>query len=62
MNGEHVSLEDYRKTKVDQFIVRVPKGKKDKLQAHAKTRDESLNKFVNRAIDETLERDIKDGE
>lgn len=50
-------MEDYRKTKVDQFVTRVPKGKKADLQAHAAARDESLNGFVNRAIDETIQRD-----
>ena len=39
------------------FLVYVLKGRKADLQAHAATRDESLNGFVNRAIDETVERD-----
>lgn len=33
------------------------KGKKDKIKAHAAGRGESVNRFVNRAIDETIERD-----
>jgi len=41
----------------------LPKGKKPDLQAHAAERGESLNGFVNRAIDETVDRDKgKDGE
>lgn len=35
----------------------VPKGKKDIIKAHATQQGESLNGFVNRAIDETMERD-----
>lgn len=41
----------------DSIMLRVTKGKKTELQAHATTRGESLNGFVNRAIAETLERD-----
>jgi len=57
VNGEYVTLEEYRKTKYEDLRVRVPKGKKTDVQAHASTRNESLNAFVNRAIDETIERD-----
>ena len=35
----------------------MPKGKKDKIKAHAETQGESANKFINRAIDETMQRD-----
>lgn len=48
----------YIKEKTDEIKIRVPKGKKVDLQEHAKNRGESLNSFVNRAIDETVERDI----
>ena len=34
-----------------------PKGKKDTIKAHAESKGESLNGFVNRAIDETMQRD-----
>ena len=37
--------------------MRVPKGHKAELQAHAEQRNESLNGFINRAIDAQLERD-----
>jgi len=46
----------------EQLLIRVPKGKKAVLQAHAVTMKESLNGFVNRAIDETVERDSMKGE
>ena len=45
----------------DQFPVYTPKGKKASLRDHAKKRGESLNGFVNRAIDETLAGIIKRG-
>jgi predicted HicB family RNase H-like nuclease len=41
----------------DRVELKVAKGKKAALQAHAERKGESLNGFVNRAIDEALERD-----
>ena len=35
----------------------VPKGRKAELQAHAEEQGESLNGFIVRAVDETIERD-----
>lgn len=35
----------------------VPKGEKDKIRLHATGRGETLNGFIKRAIDETMERD-----
>ena len=43
--------------KFDEMRVRVPKGRKDQVKAHADTQGESLNTFINRAITETMERD-----
>ena len=43
----------------DRFLISMKKGKKEQLQAHASERGESLNGFVNRAIDETVQRDMK---
>jgi predicted HicB family RNase H-like nuclease len=47
----------YNSKAYDRLEIRVPKGKKEILQAHAKTKGESLNGFVTRAINETMERD-----
>ena len=47
----------YLKEKVEEFKVRVPKGKKDEIKAHAEAQGDSTNAFINRAIDETMERD-----
>ena len=43
--------------KFDEMRVRVPKGRKDTVKAHAERQGESLNAFINRAITETMERD-----
>ena len=49
------------KERYDQFLVLTPKGKKADLQTHAANMGESLNGFVNRAIDEAVERDKASG-
>ena len=57
VNGEHVTLEEYRKTKYEDLRIRVPIGKKEKIKEFVKTTGESLNSFVNNAIDEKIERE-----
>lgn len=44
----------------DRINLTVPKGKKDTIKAHAEAQGESVNGFINRAIEETMERDEKD--
>ncbi len=43
--------------KLDRVNLTMPKGQKDVVKAHAEAQGESLNAFINRAIDETMERD-----
>lgn len=52
----------YNAKTYDEIKVRVPKGEKDLIQAHAEAHGESTNGFINRAISETMERDKADGE
>jgi len=47
----------YNEKAYDRIELKVTKGKKADLQTYAKKKGESLNGFVNRAIDETIERD-----
>ncbi len=47
---------------LDRISVAMPKGKKDEIKAHAERQGESVNAFVNRAIDETMEQDKKETE
>ena len=47
----------FDKEKYDHIHLQTPKGKKELIQAHAEKSEESVNKFINRAIDETIERD-----
>lgn len=51
------AVKKYDQEKIDRIPLRVPKGKKEIIQAHAAQRNESVNAFLNRAIDETMERD-----
>ena len=49
---------NYVKKAYDRIEVKVAKGKKEIIQAHADKLDGgSLNAFINRAITETMERD-----
>lgn len=41
----------------DRVNLTMPKGRKELIQAHADARGESLNGFINRSIDETIERE-----
>lgn len=47
----------YNAKSYDRIELKVKKGNKDIIKAHAESNGESLNGFVNRAIDETMERD-----
>lgn len=48
--------------KLDEIRIRMPKGRKDIIQAHAAAQGESVNGFINRAIDHEMERDNEGGE
>lgn len=41
----------------DEIKVRVEKGRKESIRAHAEAQGESVNAFINRAIDEAMDRD-----
>ena len=51
----------YMRENYDRFNLVLPKGRKAELQEHAQQRGESLNGFVNRAIDNQVERDTQEG-
>lgn len=52
----------WQKENIDRVNLTMPKGKKEKVQAHAESRGESVNGFINRAIDQTMERDTEGGD
>lgn len=51
------AIRKYDAEKVDKIMFRVPKGKKEIINSHAAEMGESMASFLNRAIDETMERD-----
>ena len=65
IGGENVSEKkrkakwqnDYIAKAYDRVNLIVPKGDKDKIKAHADSMEESVNGFINRAIEEAMIRD-----
>ena len=53
------AIKKYDQEKVDRIIFRVPKGKRDIIQTHATEQGESVSAFLNRAVDETMARDLE---
>lgn len=46
---------------LDRMSIALPKGRKAEIKAHADSQGESMNAFIGRAIDETMERDKEGG-
>ena len=55
--AQQKAVNKYMRENYDRINLTVPKGKKDEIKAHAEAQGESTNAFINRAIDETMERD-----
>ena len=55
--AQQKATQKYVKKAYDRLEVKVPKGQKAAIQAHAEQTDGSLNAFLNRAVRETMERD-----
>ncbi len=49
------------KENYDEIKVRVNKGRKAEIKAHADSRGESINSFIGRAIDSQIKQDNKKG-
>lgn len=60
--AQQKAVSKYMKENYDVYQIRMPKGKKDSIKAHVEARGESVNGFINRAIDETMDRDKAAGE
>lgn len=59
--AQQKAVAKYMKENYDIYQIRMLKGKKTTIQAHAEAQGESLNGFINRAIDNQMERD-KEGD
>ena len=55
--AEQRAVAKYKAKTYDRIDVSVKKGQRDIIKTHASNNSESLNAFVNRAIDEAIARD-----
>lgn len=53
------SIKKYEDKAYDKVLLRIPKGQKDTIKAHAESRGESINGFIKRAIDNQIKQDTK---
>lgn len=59
--AQQKAVNKYVREKYDKLLLTMPKGRKDIIKAHAEANSESVNAFINRAIDEAIERDGANG-
>lgn len=59
--AQQKAVNKYMASNYDRINLTVPKGQKDEIKAHADSMDESVNGFINRAINQTMETDKKEG-
>ena len=57
--AQQKAVAKYVREKYDLYQVKMPKGRKDEIKAHAETQGQSVNSFIIAAIDEKMERDRK---
>lgn len=55
--AQQKAVNKYMAAKYDRINLTVEKGKKGTIKEHADAHGESVNGFINRAINETMERD-----
>ena len=48
---------DWQRKHADRISLNVPKGQREEIRGHAHTHGESINGFINRAINEAIARD-----
>ena len=51
---QQASVNRYIAKSYDRINLTVPKGKKERIQSYAQSVGESVNGFINRAIDDTM--------
>ena len=57
--AQQKAVSKYMKENYDVYQIRMPKGRKAEIKAHADARGESLNGFIGRAIDNQIAQDTK---
>lgn len=59
--AQQKAVNKYMAANYDRINLTVPKGKKETIQAHAEAQGESVNGFINRAIDHQISQDLRRG-
>lgn len=59
--AQQKAVNKYMAANYDRINLTVPKGKKETIQSHAEAQGQSVNGFINRAIDHEMERDSAGG-
>ena len=59
--AQQKAVNKYVREKYDKLLLTMPKGRKDIIKDHAEAQGESVNSFINRAIDNQMEQDKKGG-
>ena len=59
--AQQKAVNKYMAANYDRINLTVPKGQKEEIKAHAESKGEAVNSFINRAIKQTMESDKKDG-
>lgn len=57
--NSYESIKRYEDKAYDKVLVRMPKGRKDEIKSHTEQKGQSVNGFINEAIDEKLKRDTQ---
>lgn len=57
-NNEYIN--NYKKEKYKRVALEIPKEKYEIVKKHASDRSETVNGFIKRAIDETMQRDCSE--
>lgn len=57
--NSYESIKRYEDKAYDKVLVRMPKGRKDEIKSHTEQKGQSVNGFINEAIDEKLKRDTR---
>lgn len=55
--AQQKAVNKYMAANYDRINLTVEKGRKQLIKEHAESKGESVNKFINRAITETMERE-----
>ena len=59
--AQQKAVAKYVREKYDLYQVKMPKGRKEEIKAHAESRGQRVNGFIITAIDEKMERDREGG-